>query len=958
MAQRRAEPIERLRDDVRLLGGLVGDVLREQGGPALFAAVEHLRTAAIALRSPEGDDPPAAGTARVPHDAPERGDPTPEPDHGGASTPAADALLEWAQQQSTERLLQCARAFGVYFHLINLAEQHHRLRTLREREQSGAPLHESIAAAVATLQREGVGAPALRAGLRGLSVHPVFTAHPSEARRRTLLQHLEHAAALIAALDDPRAPPHERAATLDALRYRIALIWQTAEARVERPSVLDEVQTVLYYLAGAVYDVAPTVRRALEAALTTPTGSEGRTEQAAAHDAARPAVEAPALLRFGSWVGGDRDGNPAVTADVTRAAARLARTALLRRYRDELRALGRDLSVSARLVGASPALVDSLERDRAALGVQAVPRWSDEPYRRKLGLMAERLHRLESGAPGGYTGPDALLADLTLVEDSLAAHQGQRIAAGGLQDLRRRVATFGFHLAELEVRQHAEHHAAAVAELLGLAGVDHYAAADESERQGLLEARLAGPPLSPTPNALSPATRRVLDAFRAIADVQALGGLSACATYVISMCRAPSDALAVLLLAREAGLFTWDGGAAPATCHLDVAPLFEEIEELRACGDVLARLLASPPYRAAVRARGDHQQVMVGYSDSDKDGGYFASTWQTYRAQQALAGAATAAGVTLTVFHGRGGAVGRGGGPMGRAILARPTDARLPELKATEQGEVIFARYGNPALAERHCEQMLHALLLSTLGPPEPAPAPRWIETAERLAAVSREHYERWVKRSSAMLRYFEQTTPFPALATLNLASRPVSRAGRDAGHLELADLRAIPWVFSWNQARVNLPGWFGLGTALLAEIEAGATNTLRAMYRGWRFFAMALDNAQLSLGTADMSTAHRYASLADDPAPFATIVAEYERSVAGVLRVTEQGALLERSPVLARSIKLRNPYVDALHVTQVALLGRYRRLPPATPPEERAALLDAIHHSINAIAAGLETTG
>lgn len=959
MAQRRAEPIERLRDDVRLLGGLVGDVLCEQGGPDLFAAVEHLRTAAIALRSPESDDPPAAGTAGVPHAAPpERGHLAPAHDHGLESTIAADALLQWARQQSTERLLQCARAFGVYFHLINLAEQHHRLRTLREREQSGAPLHESIAAAVATLQRDGLGAPAVREGLRGLSVHPVFTAHPSEARRRTLLQHLEHAAALIAALDDPRVPPRERAATLDALHGRIALIWQTAEARVGRPSVLDEVQTVLYYLAGTVYDVVPTVWRALEAALAMPTGPEDRTQEAPAPGAALPAVEAPALLRFGSWVGGDRDGNPAVTADVTRAAARLARAALLRRYRDELRALGRDLSVSARLVGASPALLDSLAHDRAALGVQVVPRWSDEPYRRKLGLMTERLQRMESGAPGGYAAPEALLADLALVEDSLAAHHGQRIAAGGLRDLRRRVATFGFHLAELEVRQHSERHTAAVAELLGLAGADDYAAADESERQRLLETRLAGPLLSPRPDALSPATRRVLDTFQAIADVQALGGSSACATYVISMCRAPSDALAVLLLAREAGLFAWDGGAAPATCHLDVAPLFEEIQELRACGDVLARLLASPPYRAAVRARGDHQQVMVGYSDSDKDGGYFASTWQTYRTQQALAGAATAAGVTLTIFHGRGGAVGRGGGPMGRAILARPPDARIPELKATEQGEVIFARYGNPALAARHCEQVLHALLLSTLGPLESEPEPQWIEIAERLAAASREHYESGVKRSPAMLRYFEQTTPFPALATLNLASRPVSRAGRDGGHLELPDLRAIPWVFSWQQARVNLPGWFGLGTALQAESEAGGIDTLRAMYRGWRFFAMALDNAQLSLGTADMATAHRYASLADDPAPFAAIVAEYERSVAGVLRVTEQGALLERSPVLARSIKLRNPYVDALHVTQVAQLGRYRRLSPDAPPEERAALLDAIHHSINAIAAGLQTTG
>jgi phosphoenolpyruvate carboxylase len=962
MAQPRAEPIERLRDDVRLLGGLVGEVLREQGGADLFAAVEHLRTTAIALRSREGDPVPTPGTtaADTAPTPPDLSHASHDHEHGPVPAPADDTLLGWAEAQSDERLLQLVRAFGVYFHLINLAEQHHRVRTLRERAQTGAPLHESIGAAVAALRRAGASPATLREAVRTLSVHPVFTAHPSEARRRTLLQHLEHAAALIAALDDPRASPAERAAMLDALRCRVTLIWQTAEARVERPSVLDEVQTVLYYLAGTVYDVAPAVWRALDAALASEAGE--RPDAPAVAEAPTPTspppVEAPALLRYGTWVGGDRDGNPAVTAEVTRAAAGLARAALLRRYRDELRTLGRELSISARLVGASRALLVSLEKDRAELGVQAVPRWSDEPYRRKLGLLAERLRRMETGAPGGYAAPAALLADLALVEDSLATHQGQRIVAGGLRDLRRRVATFGFHLAELEVRQHAERHAAAVAELLGLDGVAGYAGMAEPERQTLLEARLAGPPLAPPSDALSPATREVLDTLQAIADVQALGGPDACATYVISMCRAPSDALGVLFLAREAGLYRWPGGDGPATCGLDVAPLFEEIDELSACGEVLARLLASPPYRAAVRARGDHQQVMVGYSDSDKDGGYFAATWQTYRAQQALALAADAAGVTLTVFHGRGGAVGRGGGPMGRAILARPAEARLPELKVTEQGEVIFARYGSHAIAERHSEQMIHALLLSTLGPPEPAPEPAWLAVAERLAATSQAHYEQWVKRSPAMLRYFQQTTPFPELATLNLASRPVSRAGPAAGHLELTDLRAIPWVFSWHQARVNLPGWFGLGTALLAEIGAGGLDTLRAMYRGWRFFAMALDNAQRSLGTADMPTAHRYASLADDPAPFAAIVAEYERSVAGVLRVTEQAELLERAPVLARSIKLRNPYVDALHVTQITLLRRYRALPPDAPPAQPAALLDAIHHSINAIAAGLQTTG
>jgi phosphoenolpyruvate carboxylase len=585
--RRRVEPIERLRDDVRLLGELVGEVLREQGGPDLLAAVEQVRTAAIALRSPDAPPPrpsssptvgnqqarasAASGVAAVAA-APTRA--------GEASTgrdeAAEDGLLRWAEAQNTPRLLQLARAFSVYFHVINLAEQHHRLRTLRERERTGEPLHESLAAAVAAIAQAGGVPRGARNATFDFGVHPVFTAHPSEARRRTLLNHLEATAAAIAALDDPQAVPRRRAATLDDLRTRITLIWQTAEARVERPSVLDEVQSVLYVLAGVVYDVAPALWRACETAWAEIAGVSP--------------VRAPQLLRFGSWVGGDRDGNPAVTPEVTRAAARLARAAVLRRYGEDARALGRALSISRRLVGASDELLASLDRERTDLGVEAVAEWRDEPYRRKLGLVAERLRRTASGQAGGYAVPADLLEDLELVDDSLRAHGGARIAAGALRDFRCRVEAFGFHLAELELRQHANRHTAAVAELLGLVGVTGYATASETERQALLDARLPGAPLALPTDALSPETRETLDTFHAMADVQAQGGPAACATYIVSMSRAPSDLLAVLFLAREAGLFAWDGGEA-AHCALDVVPLFEEIEELRACGEVLEGVL-------------------------------------------------------------------------------------------------------------------------------------------------------------------------------------------------------------------------------------------------------------------------------------------------------------------------------------------------------------------------------
>ncbi len=910
---RRAEPPDRLRDDVRLLGDLVGEALREQGGAYVFEAVEHTRLAAIALRA--GDPAPAAQEA---------------------------PLLTWIGRQSTRRLLQVVRGFSIYFHLINLAEQHHRVRTLRQRARDEPALHESIAAAVQELAAEGVPPVALWAGARRLEVHPVFTAHPSEARRRTLLHHLQEAARLIDRLDPvaPGTPQH--ASLLDALRTRIALIWETAETRTERPTVLDEVRSVLYFLAGPLYDVAPAVHRALDAALPDPPDGDRRL---------------PPVLRLGSWVGGDRDGNPAVTPEVTIAAARLARAAILQRYREEVQALGRDLSISERLMGASPALLQSLDADREALGTQTVRVWDDQPYRRKLGLIAERLRRTEAAAPGAYAGPAGLLADLDLIAASLAAHAGGRIAAGSVADLRDRVALFGFHLAEVEVRQHAERHTAAVAELLGLAGVPGYEGLDDTARAGVLAERLAGPTLALPVAALSPATREVLDTFHAVDQVQRIGGPAACRTCIISMSRSAADVLAVLFLAREANLFAWDSGPT-ATCRLDVVPLFEQIAELRSCGDVLAGLLALPVYQAVLRARGNRQQVMLGYSDSNKDGGYLAATWETYRAQAALAAAAEESGVELVIFHGRGGAIGRGGGPMGRAILARPVAARTPVLKVTEQGEVIFARYGNPAIAERHVEQVIHALLLSALEPAEGPPSDDWVATMNRLAADSRAHYEALVKQTPGFLDYFRAATPFPELGTLNLASRPVSRAGGNQA-LVLDDLRAIPWVFSWTQTRANLPGWFGLGAALHAEIAAHGPARLQVMYRGWRFFTMAIDNAQLSLGTADMPTARRYAALAPDGAAvFAHILAEYEASVAAVLEITGQSELLAHSPVLARSIKLRNPYVDALHFAQITLLRRYRALPPEAPEEERANLLDAIHHSINGIAAGLQTTG
>jgi phosphoenolpyruvate carboxylase len=903
----RAGPPDRLRDDVRVLGDLVGQVLREQAGERIFALVEAVRTTAIAERAQTG---------------------------AGADT---ESLLAWAQAQSTADLAEIVRAFSVYFHIINLAEEHHRVRVLRERDQGQAPVAESIAAAAEILRAQGVSMTDLAPTLADLAVRPVFTAHPSEARRRTILFHLERIARLLNMLDDPRSAASQRAANLDELRSEATLLWQTAETRTMRPTALDEVQSMLGVLAGVIYDVAPRVQRTLESLA--------------------PGQPMPPFLRLSTWVGGDRDGNPRVNPDVTRAAARLARRAILRRYVDDVQSLGRELSVSLRLTGASAALLDSLEADLQALREQRVEEWADEPYRRKCGLIAERLNRALRGEPEGYATPEALLADLDLMQASLLAHHGQRIADGALRDLMARVRIFGFHLAEIEVRQHAARHMAAVAELLRLTVGDDYLALDESGRVDLLAHTLAAPPLGVPPDALSPATREVLDTFIAIGEIQQQQGPQACQTYIISMSRATSDVLAVQLLAREAGLFRWDG-VHPAQARLDIVPLFEEAAELDHCGAIMATLFAVPAYHAALVARGMRQQVMIGYSDSNKDAGYVAATWHTYRAQADLARIANGAGTQLEIFHGRGGAVGRGGGPMERAIQARPVAARFPRLKVTEQGEVIFARYGHPAIAERHFQQIVHALLLSARGAAEPPPPPDWIALIERLVVQSRDTYRDLTQTDPAFLTFFRDVTPFSELSSLNIASRPVSRSG--AAPQRLDDLRAIPWGFSWTQVRANLPGWYGLGTALEGEIAAGNLARLQAMYEGWRFFATAIDNAQRSLGIADMPTFRRYITLATpDEMPYAgRILAEYERSVACVLQVTQQQTLLQHTSTLARAIRLRNSYLDALHVAQIALLQRLRTLPESAPSAERAALLDVIHHSINGIAAGLQTTG
>ena len=968
---RARDPLAR---EVRLLGALLGQVIAEQGGPDLFALVERVRRRTIALR---------------------RGDPEAllEPDVARERLTSEIAGLDLA------RAAAVTRAFTLYFQLVNLAEERQRIRVLRTRARHarGGAIDDSIGEAVSLLAatRDARGVEVI---LGRVIVHSVLTAHPTEARRRTLLVALRRIRRLLDALDAPLTTPDEDADLRRRIREEISLLWHTGDLRAVAPTPLDEVRSALAIFDETLFTVVPRFQRAVDRALDAlgggaigsgggggalgsgggggALGSDARPAPAWAGDSGRTgtrAVAAPALLRFGSWIGADRDGHPGVTADVTLQAARLQAEHLLRGYE----------AVASRLMQTVAARVPPERLDRAlgsrlARDAEELPetvrhlrhRFPEEPYRQRLGAIAERLRRTRAGltgeaAPrtGGYADAAALDADLAVVQEALVADGLGRVAYGQVADLRWQVATFGFHLASLEVRQHADVHRAAVAALGQGSGPDAEVASGVTLGE-------------------------VLATFRAIARLQGRFGVEACRRYVISFTTSPQDVATVLDLARLAAEPEPFGVPAPALADLppalpvlDVVPLLESAEALAGAGPLLDALLSDPAYRAHLRSRGDAQEVMLGYSDSSKESGFLAANWLLYRAQEALVASARRYGVALTLFHGRGGAIGRGGGPANRAILAQAPGSVNGHLKFTEQGEVIAAHYADPVIAQRHLEQVTAATLLASTPEHEAevaATAAAGAGTMAELAAISRTAYRSLVELP-AFAAFFRSATPIDLIAGLGLGSRPTSRpgaAGRPAGAsapavtpvpaaapgADIATLRAIPWVFAWSQARANLPGWYGLGTALEAVTTRGgreAVEHLADLYRGWPFFASVLDNAELSLAKADLGTFGRYADLAggaDATAIRGMIEAEYSRSMRMLLLITGEDRLLAGHPTLARSIELRNPYIDALSAIQVELLGRIRD--PSLDPRDQAAMRAVIGATINGIAAGLQNTG
>lgn len=911
-SSRARDPLSR---EVKLLGSLLGQVIAEQAGEDLLHIVERVRKLTSDIRTT-------------------------------GSITRQRGLQTILEELSVEQIEDLIKAFSLYFHLTNLAEEKHRVRRVRKRARTakaGGP-DGSVDEAVRRLLREDE--PERNKALMGeLSIGLVLTAHPTEARRRTMLVALRRVFALLDQLDDQRITPNEDAEIRRRLREEISLLWRTSALRMERPSPLDEVRTALLFFDESLFTVTPmlyrTLDRALDRASWTGAGPEATPGSGPARDTGRTGTRPPAIrpfLRWGSWIGSDRDGHPHVTAQTTRQAAAIGADHVLRGLEAVATRLMQTVALSGHKGDLEPCLVARMERDRRELGNtfrELQRRYPNEPYRQRFGCIAERLrqtrHRLVDGRGfgSGYLSPAELLEEVVELQSCLVADGMERVAFGEVQSLRWQIESFGFHALSLEVRQHSDVHRA------------------------VLEAIAAGVDLDELSVAEGVKAGEVLEAFRAIADIQERFGPEACRRYVISFTRQAQDVYDVLDLAERAGL---------QRDALDVVPLLETADALEGADRLLDHLLSNATYRRHLHTRADHQEVMLGYSDSTKESGALAAAWLLHLAESKLAETAERHGIRLTLFHGRGGAIGRGGGPMSRAILASAPHSLGGHLKITEQGEVVANRYANRDIALRHLEQLTNAVLVGSSHAHEQQAKAAWRlgrAVLDELAERSSRAYRALVWEDPAFEDFYVAATPIAELSELALGSRP---AARSSGSVRLATLRAIPWVFSWAQSRAFLPAWYGLGTAI-EEYEAahgpGATARLQDLYRHSPFLTGVIDVMEMALAKVDMAVAQRYAGLAPGPDAerlWTSIRSEYERTVAAVLRITGRAQLLDEAPFLQRSIRLRNPYIDSLSELQVMLLGRLRAMRRDDPGREHLRRL--VQLTVSGVAAGLQNTG
>jgi phosphoenolpyruvate carboxylase len=906
-----------LRDDTRLLGRVLGDVLRAQTGEAGFERIETIRQTAIRFRRGDGDDARAA----------------------------RDELSRLLNGLPIAATLDVVRAFSYFSHLANLAEDVHQNRRRRAHAFAGSPPQRgSIARAFAHLAEVGVRREAIERWLTEAIVSPVLTAHPTEVQRRSILDAEREISRLLATRDRTTMTSDEAHEWHLALHRRVLGLWQTAMLRLSRLRVVDEVDNGLAYYRYTFLAEVPRLYETVAHAL-------GEDVDAS---------EVPRFFRMGSWIGGDRDGNPYVTAETLQYAVRAQSGVVLAHYLDEVHRLGAELSLSSRLVTPTADLLELAER-----GHDVNPHREDEPYRRAVSGVYARLAataralgvtgvpRVPHAALEAYASPLEVERDLATIAASLATHGAACLAEQRLTPLRYALRAFGFHLASLDLRQNADVHEAVVEELLTAAGVcEGYRKLDEAARVAVLARELASARLLRIPfAAYGERTRDELAILEAAAAIRSRYGDDAIVQYVISKCQSVSDLLEVGILLKEVGLLRGEALA------LDIVPLFETIEDLRNAGRVMREAFVHPAYAAWVRGRRARQEVMLGYSDSNKDGGYLASNWSLYRAEVDLVAAAREHGIGLRLFHGRGGTVGRGGGPSYDAILAQPPGCVAQGLRITEQGEIIASKYSDPELGRRNLETLVAAALESGLVDPEAlgARTPVYCDALDELASIALDAYRDLVYATPGFVEYFRASTPIAEIAGLNIGSRPASRTAST----RIEDLRAIPWVFSWGQCRLMLPGWYGVGTAIerwAATRGDDGRTLLREMHERWPFFRSMFANLAMVLAKTDLAVASRYAELVPGEALrhaiFDRISDEHGRTMRCVLEITGQRALLDDNPTLARSLRNRFPYLDPLNHLQVELLRRYR----AGQTDDRTRR--AIHLTINGLAAGLRNSG
>ncbi len=985
-----------LRRDVRSLGVLLGEVLREQAGLPLYEAVEDLRRTAIARREADANSTDA---------------------HAALAEQHLQHALGRVESLSNATAYQLARAFAFFFELTNLAETNHRKRRRlsHQLDPSAGPQRGSFRGTLRALKLAGISAADARALLDRITVTPVFTAHPTEVARRSVMSKRRRISTLLEQLDRIPVPEAELESLEQDVIAEITALWQTDDVRMARPAVRDEVRMALDYYESSIFATLPVLYSEVAAALASEYGVESDL------------AELPTLVAFGSWIGGDRDGNPFVTPRATRTALAMAHGLLLAHYRRRLQNVSDQLASSTQQVPISPelaALLDGyMKQLRAAGQTELEARFPFESVRLLVGCIMMRLGgapQISVPPPSGpplkpYARASEFVADLTVLHSSLIQNRGRRLAQSLIDPLLLEVRTYGLHLQALDIRQHARVHAAAIAELAQTPGKNDAVILSEARSAESKDPRISsGSPQTLTdtlqlPPTLTAQTREVLNTFRAIAELKRLYVPESLPRYIISGATSAEDVLNVLWLARLAGVRV-EGCGGPSGCPddsdpgLQPVPLFESIEDLRNAPAVCRQLWTSAAYKPLLASWNHQQEVMLGYSDSNKDGGMIASTWEIWKAHRALHQVARECGVSLRLFHGRGGTVGRGGGPTHRSIFAQPIDSFTGELRITEQGEVLNWKYADVVLAERNLELMIAASLDALARPDallqhqqpatnnqQPSPyipqltgeiLPQWESALDQLSATSYAFYRKHIVDDPDTFTYFEQATPVAELENARIGSRPTKRTDASSAKKRgMEDLRAIPWVFGWMQSRHVVPAYFGVGHALqhfiqhnipvtnppsnlepgTSHLESANLAQLQTMARDFPLFLDIIRNVELALAKADFSIARLYAGLVQDEAlrdrVFSTLQAEFELTRRMVLAITQQSTLLETNSVLGQSIRLRNPYVDPMSLIQVELIRRKRAATASgqpVPPE----LDRAITATINGISAGLRNTG